>query len=327
MKRTLQEQIAANRRNSVFYAFLIVFLLAGMGTAIYGAYYPNEWYIGTIGATALGGIMALVARYGGPKIVLTVAGAREATAAEYQMLNNVVEEMAIAAGVPVPKIYVIDDPSPNAFATGTSPENGIVAITTGLMHKLDRDELQGVMAHEIAHIRNYDVRFMTTIALVAGLIPLLADVFLRMQWYGGGRRRSNSNDNTGAILMVIGLVLAILAPIFAKLLEMAVSRQREYMADASAAEMTRYPEGLARALQKLQADPVELHTANRATSHMYIINPLRHSHQWMAAAFSTHPPIDERVKRLVGTMGVRQAPPMQSEMQTLTPPPRQQLPE
>ncbi|MEZ0325243.1 MAG: M48 family metallopeptidase [Fimbriimonas sp.] len=303
MKRTLHEQIAANKRASVIYSIFLILLLAGLGTAMAGAYYPRQWYLGTLGATALGFIMAMVARYSGSSIILSISGAREATQAEDRMLNNVVEEMAIAGGIPKPKVYVIDDSSPNAFATGSDPDHAIVAITTGLMSKLDRDELQGVIAHEMSHIRNYDIRFMTTIAMIAGLIPLLADMFLRMQFWGGGRRDRDKDSGLASIFAIVGLVLAILAPIFAKLLEMAVSRQREYLADAGAAEMTRYPEGLARALQKIAMDPDPLEAANRATQHMYIVNPMHLSGDDMISAFSTHPPTHDRIQRLLNMMG------------------------
>lgn len=306
MRQTLQEQIAANKRASTIYSIFLVLLLAALGTAIFGAYYPREWYLGTAGSFVLGIILAIVARTAGPGILLATSGAREATAQEDQVLNNVVEEMAIASGLPKPKIYVIDDPAPNAFATGTSPDNAALAITTGLLAKLDRDELQGVMAHELSHIRNYDVRFMTTIAMIAGAIPLLADTFVRMQFWGGGRRRSSNggDNNLGAIFMIIGLVLSILAPIFAKLLELAVSRQREYLADASAAEMTRYPEGLARALAKISSDPNPLLHANRATQHMYIVNPKLSGDDGGTSMFSTHPSTRDRIARLMGGMDI-----------------------
>lgn len=310
MRKTLQEQIDANKRASTIYAFFLVLLLAALGTAIFGAYYPRQWYIGTAGSLVLGIIMAIVARKAGASILLSLSGAREASAAEDQVLSNVVEEMAIASGIPKPKIYVIDSPAPNAFATGDSPDNAAVAITTGLLAKLDRDELQGVMAHELSHIRNYDVRFMTTIAMIAGLIPLLADSFVRMQWWGGGRRRSNDNDNgLAGIFMIVGLILSILAPLSAKLLELAVSRQREYLADASAAEMTRYPEGLARALAKISQDPTPLESANRATAHMYIINPRHLAGDDSTSIFSTHPSTRDRIARLMQGTDVQMAPP------------------
>ncbi|HEY0868216.1 MAG TPA: M48 family metallopeptidase [Fimbriimonas sp.] len=305
MRRTLQEQIAANKRGSLVFAFFLILLLAALGTALVGYYEPDLWFVGTAGASLLGLIGSLVALKGGSGILLAMSRAREATPQEHQMLRNVAEEMAIASGLPMPKVMVIDDDSPNAFATGPDPEHAVVAVTTGLLRKLDRDELQGVVAHEMAHIRNYDIRFMTVIAIIAGLVPLLADVFLRSLWYGGGRRRSKDEGQLQIVFLVMGLVLAILAPIFAVLLEMAVSRKREFLADATAAEMTRYPEGLANALRKIASDPDPLEVANRATQHLYIVNPLRLSGQG-SSLLSTHPPTEERIRALMGLAGSRE---------------------
>lgn len=307
MRRTLHEQIAANKRASFFWAFLLVLLLTALGGAIAGAYKPSSWWMGAAGAGFLGLIVGLVARFQGPGIVLSISGAREANESEDRMLRNVAEEMAIASGMPLPKIYVIEDSAPNAFATGTDPANGVVCFTTGIMQKLNRDELQGVMAHEMAHIRNYDIRFMTTMALVAGLIPMISDFFLRSMFWGGGPRRDrDSKDNPLQIVfIVVAIALAILAPLFAKLLELAVSRQREFLADATAAEMTRYPEGLASALIKISQDQEVLEAANRATQHMYIANPMKAHESRAASMFSTHPPIAERVARLRGIAGNR----------------------
>lgn len=300
MRTTLHEQIAANRRGSFFFAFGIVVLLVALCSAIAGYYAPDQWWVGSIAAAVLGIGTALVAYFAGSNIVLSLSHAREASAQEDRVLRNVVEEMAIAGGIPVPKIYVIDDSAPNAFATGRDPEHGVVVFTTGLIDKLDRDELQGVAAHELAHIRNYDVRFMTIVALLAGLVPLIADGFGRAIWYGGGRR-SRDNDGGNAIFAVLAIVLAIIAPLFAMLLQLAVSRKREFLADATAAEMTRYPEGLASALHKIAMDPEPLEAANRATQHMYIINPLRHGGG--ASLLSTHPPTEDRIKALMGLAG------------------------
>lgn len=302
MKRTLTQQISANKRASTFYSFLLLVLLSALGFAIAGYWYPQYWLVGGAIAAAIGVIVALVARAAGPSLVLQFSRARHASALELQMVDNVVEEMSIAAGIPKPEVYVIDDDAPNAFATGMDPKHGVVVVTTGLIRKLDRDELQGVVAHEISHIRNYDVRLMTTLAIVAGLIPLFADFFLRSTFWGGGRRRDR-DDGGAVIFLVIGLVLAILAPIFAKLLELAVSRQREYLADASAAELTRYPEGLASALEKISRDPEPLEAANRATEHMYIVNPLKAIGEKTSSLFATHPPTADRVRRLRGIMG------------------------
>jgi heat shock protein HtpX len=302
MRRTLPEQIAANRRGSLLFVFGLILLLVALCTAIVGMYSPNQWWLGTLGAGILGIIAGLVAYYSGSDILLSISHAREATQAEDRVLNNVVEEMAIAAGIPKPKIYVIDDSAPNAFATGRDPQHAAVVFTTGLIDKLDRDELQGVAAHEMSHVRNYDTRFMTVVSIIAGMIPLIADAFGRSLWYGGGRRSRSRDDNgLGAIFAVVAIVLSILAPIFALLLQFAISRKREYLADASAAEMTRYPEGLARALQKIASDPEPLEVANRATQHMYIINPLRGGGG--NDLFSTHPSTESRVQALMGLAG------------------------
>ncbi|AIE84918.1 M48 family metallopeptidase [Fimbriimonas ginsengisoli] len=310
MKKTLQEQIQANRRGSILLAFIIIVLLTALGAAIAGTYAPRQWYLGAGGAALLGLIMAWVSNRSGSNIILSISRAREATQAEDQVLNNVVEEMAIAAGIPKPKVYVIDDASPNAFATGRNPEEASIAVTTGLLQKLDRDELQGVMAHEMSHIRNDDIKFMTTVTVVAGLIPLLADLFVRMQWFGGGSRRDRDRDDNSlaSIFMIVGFVLSIVAPIFAGLLELAVSRKREYLADASAAELTRYPEGLARALRKIASDPDPLQVANRATQHMYIVNPLKLIHT--NDLLSTHPDVEARIAALMGLAGTRSVPPL-----------------
>lgn len=300
IRRSIHDQIQANVRASWFYSFLLVLLLSALGACIVGYLEPSVWYFGAAGAALLGAIMAIVARFAGSAIVLQMSGAREATEIEDRVLNNVAEEMAIAAGIPKPRVMIIDDSSPNAFATGPNPMKATVVFTTGIIEKLDRDELQGVMAHEIAHIRNYDIRFMTTIAMVAGLVPLLADGMRRMAWHGG---RGRKKDDGAIIFLVIGLVLSILAPLFSKLLEMAVSRKRELLADATAAELTRYPEGLARALDKISHDHDVLEVANHATQHMYIVNPFKPFEDRMNAMFSTHPPVEERIRALRGTMG------------------------
>lgn len=316
-RRTLTEQIAANKRASFWYASLLVLLLAAMGAVIGGYLDPGLWPAGAGIAALIGVGCAMFARFAGSKVVLAISGARDATHQEYQVLSNVTDEMAIAAGLPRPRLMVIDDSAPNAFATGPSPDKAVIVVTTGLLDKLDRDELQGVIAHEMAHIRNYDVRFMTTIAIVAGLIPLMADGMRRMLWYGGGRR-SNSRDQSAAIFLILMIVLAILAPIFAKLLELAVSRQREFLADSSAAELTRNPDGLIRALQKISGDREVLEAANRATQHMYIVNPIKSFEERASSLFSTHPPVQDRVRALQSLAGyvapARRAPDDYSDM-------------
>lgn len=302
MKRTLREQIAANKRASFVYAFFLVLLLAALGAVLTGYYEPGLWPFGAVGAGVLGLFLAMLARLSGPGIVLAISGAREASPIEDQVLSNVTEEMAIAAGIPKPKVMIIDDSAPNAFATGPDPEHATVCCTTGLLDKLNREELQAVIAHEIGHIRNFDIRFMTTIALVAGLIPLLADFLGRSIWWGGGGRRSRDN-NGNAIFVILGILLAVLAPLFAALLHMAVSRQREYLADATSAQLTRNPEGLVSALTKISQDHEPLEAANRATEHLYIVNPIRKLTASLDDALSTHPSTADRIRALRGLAG------------------------
>lgn len=303
MRRSLRQQIAANSRASFFHSGVLVLLLAVFGGSLVGIFAPERFWVGAAASAGVGLLVGLAAWRFGPEIVLQTTGARDATPLEHQVLDNVVEEMAIAAGMPKPRVCLIDDAAMNAFATGRDPRSATVAITTGLMRRLDRDELQGVIAHEMAHIRNYDVRQMTTLAVVAGLIPLLADIFWNMRWFGFRSRDRDSGGNALALaFFVIALALAVLAPIFAKFLEMAVSRQREYLADATAAELTRYPDGLARALEKISHDDDPLDRANRATAHLYIVNPL-HPFQEEDTWLSTHPPIQARVAALRSLMG------------------------
>ena len=305
MRKTLREQIDANKRGSFLLVCGMVLLITLLGATIVGFWRPSYWPYGAAGAFALALLCSAISNLWGSKIVLGISGGREATAQEDQMLRNVVEEMAIASGLPMPKIYVIDDYAPNAFATGPNPQNGIVCVTTGLLEKLNRDELQGVMAHELSHIRNYDIKYMTTVSTMAGLIVLLADVLQsQFRWGFFGRSRSNDNDSNnnnplGIVFLVLGLILAFVAPMLGWLLEMAVSRKREYLADASAAEMTRYPEGLASALQKISGDTDILESANRATQHMYIVNPLKLMEEHKDL-LSTHPSTEARIRALLG---------------------------
>lgn len=310
MRKAIPEQIAANIRLSWLYSGLLFVLLTAFGAAIAGSYDAHAWPLGAAAAGLVGFGVALFARYQGPQTLLSLSHAREATPYEIQLVGNITEEMAIAAGLPAPGYFIIDDDSPNAFATGMDPRRGVICVTTGLLRKLNREELQGVIGHEMGHIRNNDIRFMTTLALVAGLIPLMADFFLRSTFWGGGRR-SRDNDRGGdngqlqIVFFAIALLFAILAPLFAKLLELAVSRKREFLADATSAQLTRNPEGLASALIKISQDPDPLEVANRATAHMYIVNPLRKSERWLNSMLSTHPDIEARVAALRGTAGLR----------------------
>ena len=246
----------------------------------------------------------MISRYSGSKILLAVSNAKEVTKEVHPQLFNVVEEMRIASNLPaMPKIYIINSPAPNAFATGRDPKNSAIAVTAGLLSMLNRDELQGVVAHETSHILNRDIRFMTYASIMLGTIVLISEVFLRGMFYSslaGGRRSSSSRDGGQGqlIIMIIAIALSILAPLFATLLYFAISRKREYLADASAVRLTRYPEGLASALEKIAGSHEELKTATKVTAPMYINNPLKRKGRKTSSLQSTHPPIHERIKIL-----------------------------
>jgi len=228
------------------------------------------------------------------KIALSSVGARPADPNQYYVLHNVVEEVAIAAGVPKPKVYIMDEQQPNAFATGKDANHAAICVTTGLLELLDRNELQGVIAHEMSHIRNRDILLMTVVAIVGGLVILLRDVMLRGMWWGGGGRSSRDRDNNNIIFLIVGLILSILAPIIVALIQAAVSRQREFLADATGAYIIRDPEALASALEKIGSYTKPMKAASDATAHLFIANPFGK----VQKLFATHPPIEERVKRL-----------------------------
>lgn len=291
------EEIAANKRNSWILVVVVTAVLVVLGYLL-GEYWGNG-YVGITLATVIAVIASLSAYFSGDRMILTMSRAKKIEKKDLPQLFNIVEELSIAAGLPMPAVYVIDDTAPNAFATGRDPEHASVAITTGLMQKLNRDELQGVMAHELSHVGNRDILFATMVGILVGSIALVSDFFLRSVFWGGGRRRRKSGEGrSGAIIMIIALVFAILAPIFAKLLQLAVSRQREYLADATAVKLTRYSEGLASALEKIAGDKEVLEVANRATQHLYIVNPIKPFEKRAKGLLSTHPPIEERVARL-----------------------------
>ncbi len=291
-------EIAANKRNSFFLTVIVTAVLVVLGYAL-GRYWGTG-YAGVAVAVLIAVVMSLSAYYGGDKMVLAVSRAKRIRKSDHPQLFNVIEELSIAGGLPMPAVYIIEDTAPNAFATGRDPAHASVAITTGLLQKLGRDELQGVMAHELSHVGNRDILYATMVGVLVGSIALMSDFFLRSFFWGGGRRRRSSSGeggSGGAILIVVAIALAILAPIFTKLLQLAISRQREYLADASAVKLTRYPEGLARALEKIAGDREPLEVANRATQHLYIVNPIKPFGK-TTNLFSTHPPLEERVRRL-----------------------------
>ena len=282
----------------------IVLLL--LGYFIGEAYIPNGGgSAGLFLASIVWLILSLISYFAGGSILLSSSKAREVTPEIHPQLYNVVEEMKIAYGLPkIPKIFIINEAAPNAFATGRNPENSAVAVTAGLLAQLNRDELQGVIAHEISHIKNRDVLFMTFAGIMLGAIVLLSDIFIYGMWFSGGssnRYRSKSSEGGGQaqlIILIAAILLAILGPIIARLLYFAISRKREYLADASAVRFTRYPEGLASALEKISKNTLELSTANRVTAGMYIANPLKKKGMQLSNLTSTHPPISERIKIL-----------------------------
>ena len=307
------EAISANQRRSALLIASLAALLAIMGLAIgflMGGR-PQTAYFGAFVGLCIWGVLLLVNLMGGESVLLASANAREVAHDDAPQLYNVVEEMRIAAALPaMPRVFIIDTPVPNAFAVGLKPERACVAVTAGLLERLSRDELQGVVAHELGHISNRDTLFMTLAGVTLGAIVLLADAGMRMMFWGGGNRRRSSGKNGGAamaVLMIAALVLAILAPIIARLLYFACSRQREYLADASAAQFTRYPAGLAHALQKIaaQQDPKKI-PVNRVVAPMYAINPLAAAGSF--SVFGTHPPTAERIRRLLEMQGAAPAP-------------------
>jgi len=295
----IYDRIDQNRRNTFFLMFLFVVLLSVFATAI-GIVVGLPPQIAAIVAVPVL-LFALFSYYASTRVTLAISGARPVTKADEPELYRTVENLCIGAGLPMPQVYVIEDGAPNAFATGRDPNHAAVVVTRGLLQKLDDQELQGVIAHELSHIGNYDIRIMTIVVVLVGIIALLADVMMRLTIYGAGARRSNRDRSGGSaaiIIYAVALVAVILTPIAAQLIRFALSRQREYLADASGALLTRYPEGLARALEKISADPDPLEQANKATAHLYIVNPLHDHKSFLNNLFTTHPPIEKRIALL-----------------------------
>ena len=296
----MYEQISRNKWKSIA---LVGFFMAFIFVLTWFFEYVTGWGKGgLVLAVVVSMTMAVVGYYASDKIVLTISRARPATKDEFPYLYNVVEGLAIAAGLPAPRCYVIDDTAPNAFAAGRKPETAVICVTTGILEKLNRVELEGVIAHEMSHIKNYDVRLQTLVVVMAGIVALLSDWMLRSFMWGGGRRRGGrdrgGSGGAGGILVLVGLALAVLSPFIATIIQLAVSRKREFLADASGAMLTRYPAGLASALRKISADTEPLEAANKATAHLYIVNPLKNIKGGVNKLFSTHPPIEERIAAL-----------------------------
>lgn len=290
----LYKQILQNKRKTVGLVALFSVLVLIIGWAI-GYLFNYGPYIGLIIAFIVLVFYVPITFMSANSQVLNMSGAREIKQKDDPRLYDVVEELSIAARVPMPKVYIINDPAPNAFATGLKPEKGAVCFTSGLLERLDREELSGVAAHEISHIRNYDIRLMTICIALVGVIVIIAHFGSRMLFFGGGRSR---NRNSNPILMIVAIVLVILAPIAAQFVQLAVSRNREYLADASAVELTRDPKGLIQALRKISQDPKEVKHAKDATASMYISNPFGKKRKKSGNWFATHPPIEARIERL-----------------------------
>ncbi len=294
--------IRSNKRKSVALIACFVLLLCAVGAAVgvlvgYGVY-------GTLAALVFSGAMATVSYWKADVIALRMSRAVPADAEEYRRLHNLVEGLCIASGIPKPGVYVVHDPAPNAFATGRDPKHAAIAVTTGLLEKMNRVELEGVLAHELSHIRNYDILVSTLAVTLVGSIALLTDLAIRMMWWNGGRvRRSGDQNDSGNPLAIVGFVLLIFSPIIARAMQAAVSRRRETLADISACQMTRYPPGLISALEKLRDDSTVTHSASTATAHMWIEQPMsgvadEGKMGRLHRMFDTHPPLEERIELL-----------------------------
>jgi heat shock protein HtpX len=307
----IYDRIAANKRSTFFLVLFFVVFTALFAVSIAVVIQ----YIGGVGANvdpaatlAIAGISVVIATivgllmyYASTATVLAISGGHEVTKEEEPELYRAVENLSIGSGLPMPKVLVVEDNAPNAFATGRDPAHAYVAATRGLLNKLDKREIEAVMAHEMSHVGNYDTRLMTTIAVVVGLVALVSDLMLRFTWFGTGGRSSNEDRGGGAaglIIFLVALVFIVLSPIFAMIMRMALSRQREYLADSSGALLSRDPEALAAALEKISKDPEPLESANKATAHLYIESPLRDHSSFLNDLFDTHPPVEERIKIL-----------------------------
>jgi heat shock protein HtpX len=296
------EQISANKRKTVLLIFLFVLLLTAVGFAV--DYFLRGGVVGIVIVAIIVTISSFVSYFNSDKVALAMAHAKPADPQQYARYHNLVEGLCIASGLPKPRLYIVDDPAPNAFSTGRNPKHAAIAVTTGLLDKMNRVELEGVLAHELSHIRNYDVLVMTLAVTMVGIIALLSDFFLRIMFWTGGRggRDDNNNNPLGIVFAILGFVLLIFAPIIAALMQMAVSRKREYLADASGVQLTRYPPGLISALEKLKDDHTATHFASKATAHLWIEEPLdkesnKGETKWNHL-FDTHPPIDDRIHAL-----------------------------
>lgn len=302
----MYNEIASNKRKSVFLALIFIVIIIALGWVFDQLYGNGRGNGGMVLAILIALIMTMISYFSGDKIALSVSGAKEIQHDDNKYLFHLVENLCITAGTPMPKIYIIPDPAINAFATGRDPKHASIAVTDGALAKLNNEELEGVIAHELSHVKNYDIRFMMLVAVMVGAIAIFADIMLRSGGFMRGGNRDNNRDNGSqlfAILMIAGIILAILSPLIAELIKLAISRKREYLADASGALLTRYPEGLASALEKISADNQPMRKTSSATAHLFIANPFKGGRKKISALFSTHPPIEDRIQKL-RTMGV-----------------------
>lgn len=299
----MYNQIDSNKRKTIFLMMLFGAVIVLIGWT-FSMIYPEYGYAPLVMAAAVSLLMSSLSYYSGDKVALSVAGAEGPLEKnDNPYVYRMVENLCMAAGTPLPKIYIIPDSAMNAFATGRDPKHASIALTQGIIDGLENEELEGVIAHELSHIKNYDIRLMMVVIVLVGVIALMADWMIRIQWYGGGRRRSSngSGGNLGLILLVVGAVLAILSPLIAELIKLAISRKREFLADASGSLLTRYPEGLARALEKISNQDAAVKRASSATAHLYIANPFgAKARKGFKKLFSTHPPAEERIAALRG---------------------------
>jgi heat shock protein HtpX len=299
---THYDLVASNKRkSSIIIALFMVFIVAAAWVMARGFGYGLD-VVGM--ALVFSGVMSFASYWWSDSIILGISGARPVKREEFFDYYTVTENLVSSQRMPMPKLYVIDDTAMNAFATGRDPEHAAVVATTGLLSRLTRSEIEGVVAHELSHIQNYDIRLMSIVTVLVGMISLLADWMLRMSW--GRSRDREGGGQLQAILMVVGILLALLSPVIAQLIQLAISRKREYLADASGVSITKNPEGLAKALEKISGDTEPLEAANKATAHLYVANPLKNRHDavgWFSGLFQTHPPVAERIKILRNLQG------------------------
>ncbi|PIT87653.1 MAG: zinc metalloprotease HtpX [Candidatus Magasanikbacteria bacterium CG10_big_fil_rev_8_21_14_0_10_40_10] len=291
----MYNQIDSNKRKSIILMMIFIAIIIGLGYIFDQVWNTGGTYLGVWIAIIVSLSMTALSYFTGDKIALSATGARPITKEENGYVYRLVENLSITAGLPMPKIYIIEDSAINAFATGRKPEMASIAVTRGAIDKLENEELEGVLAHELSHVKNYDIRFMTMVAVLVGAIVLLSDIFIRGGLFGG---HGHGRKGSGGILIIVGIVLAILSPLIAEMIKMAISRKREYLADADGSLLTRYPEGLARALEKINQQSQPMQSASKATAHLFFANPF--SGKKISSLFSTHPPIEDRVKQLRG---------------------------